>query len=73
MDEQSLRSYLAEWRKAEDRFFGAALSVPELYTAGVELVRGIANYLDDIKLGGGAAGGLSANDDKTGGRDRRLT
>ena len=43
-----MSEYLAQWRKAEDKFYGAALSAPELYTAGVQLVRGIANHLAEV-------------------------
>lgn len=49
MDEQNLTTHLANWRKAEDKFYGAALSAPEIYTAGVQLVRGIANSLADVE------------------------
>ncbi len=48
MTAQNLSTYLAEWRKAEDKFYGAALSAPELYTAGLRLVRGIVSALGDI-------------------------
>ena len=49
MTAQNLSAYLAEWRKAEDKFYGAALSAPELYTAGVRLVRGIADSLGQVE------------------------
>lgn len=49
MADQGLSTYLTEWRKAEDKFYGAALSAPELYTAGVRLVRGIADSLSDVE------------------------
>ena len=45
---QSLDTYLTTWRNAEDKFYGAALSAPELYMAGIRLVRGIAETLADI-------------------------
>jgi hypothetical protein len=49
MDEQNLSTHLANWRRAEDKFYGAALSAPEIYTAGVQLVRGIANSLSEVE------------------------
>jgi hypothetical protein len=49
MDQQKLSTHLASWRKAEDKFYGAALSAPEIYTAGVQLVRGIVNSLRDVE------------------------
>jgi hypothetical protein len=48
MDEQNLTTHLASWRKAEDRFYGAALSAPEIYTDGLQLVRGLANSLSEV-------------------------
>ena len=44
-----LQTYLNQWRKAEDKFYGAALSAPELYMAGIKLVRGIVGTLADIE------------------------
>jgi hypothetical protein len=49
MDQQNLSTQLANWRKAEDKFYGAALSAPEIYTSGVQLVRGIANSLSEVE------------------------
>lgn len=47
-DQETLRTYLTAWRKAEDKFYGAVLSAPELYMAGIKLVRGIAEVLGNI-------------------------
>lgn len=47
-DIQDLPRLLSQWRQAEDKFYGAALSAPELYTAGLKLVRGLADSLSDV-------------------------
>lgn len=46
--QETLRTYLTTWRKAEDKFYGSVLSAPELYMAGIKLVRGIAEVLGEI-------------------------
>jgi hypothetical protein len=48
MTNQDLSTYLPQWRQAEDKFYGAALSAPELYTAGMQLVRGLVNSLAEV-------------------------
>lgn len=47
-DIQDLPRLLSQWRQAEDKFYGAALSAPELYTAGLNLVRGLADSLSEV-------------------------
>ena len=37
-----------EWRQAEDQFYAAVLADPDMYMAGVRLVRAIADSLVDI-------------------------
>lgn len=39
----------AEWRHAEDKFYGAVLANPDMYMAGVRLVRAIADSLGDVE------------------------
>lgn len=46
-DIQDLPRLLSQWRQAEEKFYGAALSAPELYTAGLNLVRGLADSLSE--------------------------
>lgn len=46
--QETLRTCLTEWHKAEDKFYGSVLSAPELYMAGIKLVRGIAGVLGEI-------------------------
>ena len=48
MTDQNLQNYLTTWRQAEDKYYGAVLSAPELYTAALQLVRGIADSMKDI-------------------------
>lgn len=45
---QELSSHLKSWRNAEDKFYGSVMADPELYMAGINLVRGIASSLNHI-------------------------
>jgi hypothetical protein len=45
---QNKQELLTAWRKAEDRFYSSVMNAPELYTAGIRLVRAIANDLQDV-------------------------
>lgn len=46
MTTNELKSHLTQWRQAEDRFYASVMGAPELYMAGINLVRAIANHID---------------------------
>ena len=48
MTDQNVQSYLTTWRQGEDKYYGTVLSTPELYTAALQLARGIADSLAEI-------------------------
>jgi hypothetical protein len=43
-----IRQQIRAWREQESKFYAAALSEAELYMAGIQLVRAIANNLSNI-------------------------
>ena len=45
MTEQEIQTQALAWRKAEDRFYQSVLNAPEIYTAGIRLVRALTNSL----------------------------
>lgn len=47
MTENEVQRQIADWRRAEDRFYGSVLTMPELYTTGIRLVRAVADRLQD--------------------------
>lgn len=48
MAEQEIQALALTWRKAEDRFYQAALNTPEVYADGIRLVRALANSLSHV-------------------------
>ena len=48
MAEGEIREQVAKWRQAEDRYYQSVLTAPELYTAGIQLVRAVVNRLSEV-------------------------
>lgn len=48
MAEPEIREQVAKWRQAEDRYYQSVLTAPELYTAGIQLVRAVVNRLSEV-------------------------
>ncbi|MBE7551172.1 MAG: hypothetical protein HS126_08875 [Anaerolineales bacterium] len=48
MTEQEIQALALAWRKAEDRFYQAALNMPEVYADGIRLVRALASSLEQV-------------------------
>lgn len=46
MTHSDLKSHLTQWRQAEDKFYASVMGAPELYTAGINLVRAITDQID---------------------------
>jgi hypothetical protein len=49
--EDELSAQVSLWRKTEDKYYASVLNVPELYMAGIRLVRAVANRLSDVTTG----------------------
>ncbi len=45
MTEQEIQTQVLAWRKVEDRFYQSLMNAPEVYTAGIRLVRALANSM----------------------------
>jgi hypothetical protein len=48
MTKQEIQAQALAWRKAEDRFYQSALTIPEVYTDSIRLVRALADGLNSI-------------------------
>ncbi len=49
--EDELSAQVNSWRKMEDKYYAAVLNVPELYMAGIRLVRAVVDRLSDATTG----------------------
>lgn len=50
MTNSALKPHLTQWRQAEDKFYASVMGAPELYTAGIKLVRAITNQIEADRI-----------------------
>lgn len=48
MTNHDMPEQVTAWRQAEDRYYQSVLAAPELYTAGIQLVRAVVDRLSDV-------------------------
>ena len=48
MTTHDMHAQVMAWRQAEDRYYQSVLAAPELYTAGIQLVRAVVDQLSQV-------------------------